>query len=170
MLFADTQLEIMDYNRIVKDLNGYTVEDFLSKVREKALVSDASESVLKPAGRGECVMYLAGKWYRLNFKDELKIDDPVEGMDVSILQNNILRPLLNIDDPRTNDRIEFAGGIRGPEYLKERCDELGSGLAFYMYPVSMKELFDVADAGLLMPPKSTWFEPKLRSGLFIHKI
>ena len=115
-------------------------------------------------------MYLRGKWYRLAFKDRVKTKDIVGGMDVSLLQDNILGPILDIDDPKTNDRIEFVGGIRGLDFLKNRCDSFVNGVAFAMYPVSMKELFDVADAGLLMPPKSTWFEPKLRSGLFIHKI
>ncbi|MBE6014018.1 MAG: DUF1015 domain-containing protein [Lachnospiraceae bacterium] len=170
VLFADTQLSIMDYNRIVHDLNGNSPEAFLKKVRDIADVAEIATKVLKPAKRGECTMYLGHKWYRLVFKEKYLTDDPVEGMDVSILQNNILAPILDIDDPKTNERIEFVGGIRGLDFLEKHTDDFDSGVAFAMYPVSMKELFDVADAGLLMPPKSTWFEPKLRSGLFIHEI
>lgn len=170
VLFADNQLAIMDYNRVVKDLNKLSDGEFLDKVKEVADITQGSSKMIRPAYRGECVMYLRGKWYRIAFKDSVKTEDIVGGMDVSLLQNNILGPILDIDDPKTNDRIEFVGGIRGLEFLKNRCDSFVNGVAFAMYPVSMKELFDVADAGLLMPPKSTWFEPKLRSGLFIHKI
>ncbi len=170
VLFADNQLAIMDYNRVVKDLNKLSDGEFLDKVKEVADITQGSSKMIRPAYRGECVMYLRGKWYRIAFKDSVKTKDIVGGMDVSLLQNNILGPILDIDDPKINDRIEFVGGIRGLEFLKNRCDSFVNGVAFAMYPVSMKELFDVADAGLLMPPKSTWFEPKLRSGLFIHKI
>lgn len=170
VLFADNQLAIMDYNRVVKDLNKLSDGEFLDKVKEVAEITQGSSKMIRPAYRGECVMYLRGKWYRIAFKESVKTNDIVGGMDVSLLQNNILGPVLDIDDPKTNDRIEFVGGIRGLEFLKNRCDSFVNGVAFAMYPVSMKELFDVADAGLLMPPKSTWFEPKLRSGLFIHKI
>jgi len=170
VLFADNQLAIMDYNRVVKDLNKLSDGEFLDKVKEVADITQGSSKMIRPAYRGECVMYLRGKWYRIAFKNSVKTEDIVGGMDVSLLQNNILGPILDIDDPKTNDRIEFVGGIRGLEFLKNRCDSFVNGVAFAMYPVSMKELFDVADAGLLMPPKSTWFEPKLRSGLFIHKI
>ncbi len=170
VLFADTQLSIMDYNRVVKDLCGQSPEEFLQRVREIADVTEESDKILRPAYRGECSMYLNKRWYKLKFKNKYLVDDPVEGMDVSILQNNILRPMLNIDDPKTNERIEFVGGIRGLEFLEKRCGDFECGVAFAMYPVSMDELFRVASAGLLMPPKSTWFEPKLRSGLFIHKI
>ncbi len=114
-------------------------------------------------------MYLSGCWYRLEFNSDLLVDDPVEGLDVAVLQNEILDPVLGIDDPKTNTRISFVGGIRGLKELERLVDGNG-GVAFAMYPTSMKELFNVADAGLLMPPKSTWFEPKLRSGLFIHSL
>ena len=114
-------------------------------------------------------MYLGGKWYSLTVRPEFRSEDPVEGLDVSILQNNILGPVLGIGDPRTDTRIDFVGGIRGTQELQERADAAG-GVAFLMYPTSIGELFAVADAGRLMPPKSTWFEPKLLSGLFIHLI
>ena len=170
VLFADTQLSIMDYNRIVKDLGGHTEQSFLDEVKKIADITEEADHILRPTERGQCVMYLGGCWYRLVFKKEYLADDPVKGMDVSILQDNILGPILGIDDPKTNERIEFVGGIRGLDFLRDRCDYFSKGVAFAMYPVSMKELFDVADAGMLMPPKSTWFEPKLRSGLFIHEI
>ena len=114
-------------------------------------------------------MYLGGKWYRLTAKQEILSEDPVDGLDVSLLQNNVLTPILGIDDPKTDKRIDFVGGIRGIGELERRCGE-DCVLAFSMYPTSIQELFAVADAGRLMPPKSTWFEPKLRSGLFIHRI
>jgi uncharacterized protein (DUF1015 family) len=114
-------------------------------------------------------MYLGRQWYRLNAKPEILSDDPVDGLDVSLLQNNVLTPLLGITDPKTDKRIDFVGGIRGIGELERRCED-DCVLAFSMYPTSIEELFAVADAGRLMPPKSTWFEPKLRSGLFIHRI
>ena len=114
-------------------------------------------------------MYIGGTWYRLTVKDEFVVNDPVEGLDVSILQNEVLSPILNIEDPKTDDRISFVGGIRGLEELARLVDSTEYEVAFAMYPTSIQELFAVADAGRLMPPKSTWFEPKLRSGLFIHR-
>ena len=168
VLFPDEELMIMDYNRVVKDLNGLSCEEFLAKVAEKFIVSESPEQV-KPAGKGEYGLFLEDKWYRLNAKDSIKSKDPVLGLDVSVLQNEVLSPILGIGDPRIDKRIDFVGGIRGLKELEDRCHK-DMKLAFSLYPTSISELFDVADAGLLMPPKSTWFEPKLLSGLFIHAI
>lgn len=168
VLFPDEQLKILDYNRVIKDLNGYSEEDFIAQL-EKCFDIKISDTQVKPAKRGEFGMYLSKKWYRLNAKQEILSDDPVDGLDVSLLQNNVLTPILGIDDPKTDKRIDFVGGIRGIGELERRCDT-DCVLAFSMYPTSIQELFDVADANRLMPPKSTWFEPKLRSGLFIHRI
>ena len=166
VLFPDDELKIMDYNRVVKDLNGMNPEQFIRRIGEKCDITEEKEPV-HPTRKGEVGMYLSGNWYRLSFHSSLQNDDPVEGLDVSILQNEILQPFLGIEDPRTDDRIRFSGGIRGLKEL-ERLVDGGWAAAFSMYPTSIGELFAVADAGLLMPPKSTWFEPKLRSGLFIH--
>ncbi len=169
ILFADEQLMIMDYNRVVKDLNGYTTGQFLDKMREVVEVSEVDGNQKQPRKKGEFSMFLEGKWYRCVIKEADQTKDPVEGLDVSILQKVVLTPILGIGDPRVDNRIDFVGGIRGLEELEHRV-ESDCKVAFAMYPTSIQELFDVADAGLLMPPKSTWFEPKLRSGLFIHKI
>ena len=168
VLFPDEDLMIMDYNRAVKDLNGYTENEFLGKVSEKFTVKE-SATQFSPTKKGELGMFLGDKWYALEIKPEYKNDHPVDGLDVSVLQNELLAPVLGIDDPRTDSRIDFIGGIRGLSELERRVNT-DSKVAFAMYPTSISELFDVADAALLMPPKSTWFEPKLRSGLFIHKI
>jgi uncharacterized protein (DUF1015 family) len=168
VLFPDEQLMIMDYNRVVKDLNGYSEEEFLKKVEEKYDVKPSDHAV-SPSRKGEMGMYLLGKWYVLNVHKDIQSSDPVEGLDVAVLQNSILTPLLGIQDPRTDKRIDFVGGIRGLAELERRVSE-GMAVAFSMYPTSIGELFAVADAGRLMPPKSTWFEPKLRSGIFIHRI
>ena len=169
VLFADEQLMIMDYNRVVKDLHGYTSEQFLGKVSDIFDVTLDESVDHHPTNKGELTMYLDGKWYRLVVRDGDKSTHPVEGLDVSILQNKLLTPILGIGDPRNDTRIDFVGGIRGLDELERRVGT-DAKVAFAMYPTSIQELFDVADAGLLMPPKSTWFEPKLRSGLFIHKI
>jgi len=169
VLFADEQLMIMDYNRVVKDLNGYSEEEFLSKMQEVCDISLDESTNHAPSQKGEFTMYLAQKWYRCQIKEKDISSDPVEGLDVSILQNIVLTPILGIGDPRVDKRIDFVGGIRGLAELEKRVAE-DCKVAFAMYPTSIHELFEVADAGLLMPPKSTWFEPKLRSGLFIHKI
>lgn len=169
VLFADEQLMIMDYNRVVKDLNGYTPEVFLEKVKTIFTVVEDESSNHYPKQKGEFSMYLEGKWYRCMVCAEDQCADPVEGLDVSILQNKLLTPVLGIGDPRIDKRIDFVGGIRGLGELEKRV-VTDCKVAFAMYPTSIQELFDVADAGMLMPPKSTWFEPKLRSGLFIHKI
>lgn len=166
VLFPDNELMIMDYNRVVKDLNGMTPEEFLGKLSEKFSIIEEKEAV-KPSKKGEFGLLLEDKWYRLNANKEIQSEDPVEGLDVSVLQNEVLSPLLGIGDPRTDKRIDFVGGIRGLSELERRCRE-DMKLAFSMYPTSIGELFAVADAERLMPPKSTWFEPKLLSGLFIH--
>ena len=169
VLFADEQLMIMDYNRVVKDLNGYTADEFLEEAnRIFAIEEDQSEDHY-PKYKGEFTMYLEEKWYRCQVREADKCVDPVEGLDVSILQKKLLAPVLGIGDPRVDKRIDFVGGIRGLGELEKRVAS-DCKVAFAMYSTSIQELFDVADAGMLMPPKSTWFEPKLRSGLFIHQI
>lgn len=169
VLFADEQLRIMDYNRIVHDLNGLDACQLLRDIEEKFLVEKIGAVPFHPSQKKEFSMYLKGSWYALRAKTEICPDDTVDGMDVSILQNEILNPLLGIHDPRTDKRIRFVGGIRGLNYLQEQVDAKG-GAAFALYPTSMEEMFAVSDEGRLMPPKSTWFEPKLRSGLLIHDI
>lgn len=169
VLFPDDQLMIMDYNRVIKDLNGHSIEDILKKLMGIGELSERGNKPYRPAKKGEVSVYTEGKWYSLVFADRLLSDDPVKGLDVSILQDNVLKPLFGIDDPKTDKRIDFVGGIRGLEELERRCNS-DCRIAFAMYPTSIDELFAVADAHLLMPPKSTWFEPKLRSGLFIHEI
>ena len=169
VLFADTQLKIMDYNRVVMDLNGYTPEDFLDEIQTYYEITDRSITEIRPTKKGEVSMYLDKNWYLLNLHEKYRMSDPVEGLDVQRLQDLVLGPLLGILDPKTDARIDFVGGIRGLKELQKRCEE-GAAVAFAMFPTSMEELFTVADAGRLMPPKSTWFEPKLRSGLFIHEI
>ena len=171
VLFPDEELMIMDYNRVVRDLNGYSIKEFVKKVSELFTVEEikGSEDV-HPAKKGEFSMYLDGKWYRCAVHTEdIPADDPVASLDVSLLQNLLLGPVLGIGDPKTDGRIDFVGGIRGTDELVRRCAD-DCAVAFAMYPTSIGELFAVADAGRLMPPKSTWFEPKLRSGLFIHEI
>ncbi len=170
VLFPDDQLEIMPYNRVVRDLNGLSVVAFL-----KAL-SDAGFSVtcngnmpVSPDKKGTFGMYLNENWYLLTADRKMLSQDPVKGLDVSILQDYLLKPILNIQDPRIDKRIDFVGGIRGLGELERRVRE-DMTVAFSMYPTSIEELLSVADAGLLMPPKSTWFEPKLRSGLFLHSL
>lgn len=167
VLFPDEELMIMPYNRVVKDLNGLSEEEFMAKIKDKFTVSESSTQVA-PSKKGEFGMYLGRKWYTLTAKEEILSSDPVDGLDVAVLQNNVLEPLLGIHDLKTDKRIDFVGGIRGLGELERRCSE-DCVLAFSMYATSIGELFAVADAGLLMPPKSTWFEPKLRSGLFIHR-
>lgn len=169
VLFPDSELMIMDYNRVVKDLNGLSDEAFLNKVKEIFDVKECGDEVVKPENKGQFGMYLNNKGYLLSVKEKDLSTDPVEGLDVSILQNLLLDPVLGIKDPKTDKRIDFVGGIRGLSELKKRTNS-DMKVAFSMYPTSIGELFAVADAKLLMPPKSTWFEPKLRSGLFIHSI
>lgn len=169
VLFPDDQLMIMDYNRVVKDLNGLNRDEFLTKVDEVFDKVKESNTAIKPDLKGYVSMYYDNKWTLLKFKDKFLSIDPVKGLDVSILQDAFLNPVLGINDPKTDKRIDFVGGIRGLKELEKRCSE-DCVLAFAMYPTSIGELFSVADANLLMPPKSTWFEPKLRSGIFIHSI
>lgn len=168
VLFPDNQLKILPYNRVVRDFNGFTKEVLLEKIGEKFDVAD-SDTAVSPEEKYTYGMYLDGQWYKLTAHDDIKSDDAVAGLDVSILQDNLLEPLLGITDPRTDKRIDFVGGIRGLGELEKRA-KTDMKIAFSMYPTSIAELFDVADAGLLMPPKSTWFEPKLRSGIFIHRL
>lgn len=169
VLFPDEQLMILAYNRVVKDLNGMTEEAFLKKVSEIFEVKQIEEGKKEPGEKGNFSMYLGGKWYSCHIKTEDIPHDPVESLDVSVLQNKLLAPVLGIQDPKTEKRIDFVGGIRGTKELERRCRQ-DCVAAFAMYPTSIQELFAVADAGLLMPPKSTWFEPKLRSGIFIHEL
>lgn len=169
VLFPDELLMILAYNRVVKDLNGMTEEAFLKKVSEIFEVKQIEEGKKEPGEKGSFSMYLGGKWYSCHIKTEDIPHDPVESLDVSVLQNKLLAPVLGIQDPKTEKRIDFVGGIRGTKELERRCRQ-DCVAAFAMYPTSIQELFAVADAGLLMPPKSTWFEPKLRSGIFIHEL
>jgi uncharacterized protein (DUF1015 family) len=169
VLFADEELMIMDYNRVVKDLNGLTTGQFVAKVEKVYKVISQSGECHKPEHKGQMAMLIDNVWYLLEVRDEYKSENPVDGLDVAILQNNILSPVLGIADPKTDKRIDFVGGIRGIGELEKRVNS-DCKVAFAMYPTSIHELFNVADANLLMPPKSTWFEPKLRSGLFIHTL
>lgn len=174
VLFPDKDLMIMDYNRVVKDLNGLSEEEFLHKLEQAFLVTkagsgDCPAEYRKPEKKGEFGLYLKDGWYRLQIRPEFTSEDPVEGLDVSLLQNHLLAPILGILDPKTDGRIDFVGGIRGMEELERRVAN-DCVAAFSLYPTSIQELFAVADAGRLMPPKSTWFEPKLLSGIFIHSL
>ena len=169
VLFPDDQLYIMPYNRVVKDLNGLSEEEFIKAVETAGFTIEKQDKQVMPAQKGTFGMYLSGNWYLLTAADSLKSEDPVAGLDVSILQDYLLKPVLNIQDPRTDKRIDFVGGIRGLSELERRVAG-DMTVAFSMYATSITELLSVADAGLLMPPKSTWFEPKLRSGLFLHKL
>ncbi|MBR1931988.1 MAG: DUF1015 domain-containing protein [Lachnospiraceae bacterium] len=168
VLFPDEELHILDYNRVVKDLNGLSSEAFIKKVEERFTVKASAEAV-QPARKGDFGMYLDDKWYTLTAKPELLSPDAVQGLDVSILQEHLLAPVLGIEDPKSDKRIDFVGGIRGLGELERRV-HTDMQVAFSMYPTSIGELFAVADAKRLMPPKSTWFEPKLRSGLFLHDL
>lgn len=169
VLFPDEELRIMDYNRVVRDLNGYTAAEFMEKIKENFLIENRGTELCHPEKKGTFGMYLEGQWYLLTAKDAILSEDAVEGLDVSLLQRYLLEPVLGIGDPRTDKRIDFVGGIRGLEELERRV-HTDMKVAFAMYPTSIGELFHVADAGRLMPPKSTWFEPKLRSGLFLHDL
>jgi len=166
VMFPHEQLHIMDYNRIVKDLNGLSDDEFLNRISEKFNVEHSEGG--GPQKLHTFGMYMNKQWYILTAKPEIVIDDPIEALDVSILQKNILTNLLGIGDPRTDKRIDFVGGIRGLIELERRVDSGEMKVAFAMFPTSMEQLLTVADAGKIMPPKSTWFEPKLRSGMFIH--
>lgn len=170
VLFPEEELHIMDYNRVVRDLNGLTPEGFLRKLEEIGWeVQAKGTEAFAPTKKREFALYLDSVWYAVGPKGGARSEDPVKDLDVSILQDQVLGPVLGIGDPRTDKRIDFIGGIRGLSELERRCRE-DMKAAFALYPTSMKELFDVADQGRLMPPKSTWFEPKLLSGLFLHKL
>ena len=169
--FPDNDLMVMDYNRVVKDLNGLTKDELIGKLQEKFTVteSDSTEPV-KPAKKHTFGMYVEDKWYLLEAKDGIyNPEDPIDSLDVAILQNNVLTPILGIEDVRTSDRIDFIGGIRGLKELEKRV-HTDMKIAFSMYPTEVSDIMSVADIGEVMPPKSTWFEPKLRSGLFVHKL
>jgi uncharacterized protein (DUF1015 family) len=168
-LFPHDELHIMDYNRLVKDLNGMEAIDFIEKLNRNFRVEKV-KAPYTPARLHNFGMYLESNWYHLEAINNSFSKDPIGILDVSILQKNILTPLLGIEDPRTDNRIDFVGGIRGLGELERRVDSRQMKLAFSLYPVSMEQLFDIADSGQIMPPKSTWFEPKLRDGLFTHLI
>ncbi|MDR3900077.1 MAG: DUF1015 family protein [Slackia sp.] len=178
VLFPASQLSILAYNRVVRDLNGLTKDEFLNALAGENgpfEIIHTQESQLEPIDKGAVGMYLDREWYGLGVKPEFESSDPVDGLDVSILQEKVLAPILGIGDPRTDERIEFVGGIRGLRELERKVNRIdargdGPAVAFAMFPTSIDELLNVADAGRLMPPKSTWFEPKLRSGLFAHLI
>lgn len=169
VIFQDEELRILDYNRVVKDLNGMDAATFLTRIEEYFAVEKKGQAPYRPTEKGTFGMYLEDEWYCLSAKEKIKSEDAVEGLDVSLLQNYLLDPILGIIDPKTDKRIDFVGGIRGLGELERRV-HTDMKVAFSMYPTSIAELFAVADAGRLMPPKSTWFEPKLRSGLFLHEI
>ncbi len=168
-LFPSDQLHIMDYNRVVADLNGLSTEDFLSAIEKKFSVVKA-EKAFSPANLHEFGMYLSEQWYRLTPNEGSYTNDPIGILDISILSDNLLDPILNIKDQRTDKRIDFVGGIRGLKELEKRVDSGEMAVAFSLHPVTIQQLFDIADSGNVMPPKSTWFEPKLRDGLLTHLI
>ncbi|MCD8036291.1 MAG: DUF1015 family protein [Clostridiales bacterium] len=169
VIFPSDQLKILDYNRVVRDLNGMTKDEFINRLSEKFDIAETSGRA-KPQKQYDFGMYIDKKWYMLTAKDEIRADDAVKGLDVSILQDNVLIPILGIGDIRTDKRIDFIGGIRGLGELEKRVDSGEMQVAFAMYPTSIEQLMTIADEGKIMPPKSTWFEPKLRSGLFIHEL
>jgi uncharacterized protein (DUF1015 family) len=167
VIFPHKQMKILDYNRVVKDLNGMTASDLLGRL-ETAFEVKPESTAVSPAQPGEFGMYLQGQWYRLIIKSQLVPEDPVARLDVSLLADNLLEPLLGISDPRTDPRIDFVGGIRGLGELEKRVNSGEMAVAFSMFPTSMEQLMAVADANEVMPPKSTWFEPKLADGLISH--
>ncbi|MBL7923045.1 MAG: DUF1015 domain-containing protein [Bacteroidia bacterium] len=169
--FPDNQLHIMDYNRVIKDLNGHSPDQLLEKLKDSFSIEDKGTSEYRPSRLHEFSMYLEGKWYALTAKPGTYNDhDPIGVLDVTILSERVLAPLFNIVDLRKDKRIDFVGGLRGLGELKRRVDSGNMKIAFALYPVTMKQLIDIADSGQIMPPKTTWFEPKLRSGLVIHSL
>ncbi|RLD44448.1 MAG: DUF1015 domain-containing protein [Bacteroidetes bacterium] len=169
--FPDNQLTIIDYNRAVKDLNGLSTEEFLNKLEKGFVIEEKGANIYKPSKLHEFSMYLEGKWYSLIAKKNTYNDnDPIGVLDVTILTDQVLAPILDIQDLRRSKRIDFIGGIRGLGELKKRVDSGDMKVAFALYPVSMKQLINIADSGKIMPPKTTWFEPKLRSGLVVHEL
>ena len=168
VIFPDNQMQILDYNRVLKDLNGHSVEEFVAEIAE-AFNIEVEPAMVKPGRAREFGMYLNGRWYRLHIDEEfVPDDDPVKRLDVSLLQDNLLSPILGIGDPRLDKRVDFVGGIRGLKELERRVDSGEMACAFAIFPTSMADLMSVADAGEVMPPKSTWFEPKLADGLVSH--
>jgi uncharacterized protein (DUF1015 family) len=171
VLFPDIQLHIMDYNRVLKNLNGHSSEELFQTLEEYFTIKKTGSKPFKPKKKGTFGMYWDKNWYKLTAKPEhVQKYDPVEGLDISYLQKNLLEPFFGIKDPRTSDDIDFVGGIRGLKELVKMVDSGQFKLAFALYPTSVKELMDIADSGKVMPPKSTWFEPKLRSGLLVHML
>ena len=169
--FPDDQLTIMDYNRVVKDLNGLTSEEFLNKLNESFVVEMKGNKPFKPENLHHFGMYFEKNWYSLISKEGTYNDnDPIGVLDVTILSKKILEPILNIKDLRTDKRIEFVGGLRGLGELEKRVNSNEMRVAFALYPVTMKQLIDIANSGKIMPPKTTWFEPKLRSGIIVHSL
>lgn len=169
-LFPASQLHIMDYNRAVKDLNQLSVDEFLQNVGKSFEIEKAGQNEVKPKALHQFGMYLDKNWYLLTAKEGTYSNDPIGVLDVTILQNNILSAILGIHDPRTDTRVDFIGGIRGLTELSKKVDSGEMAVAFSLFPVSIDQLFDIADSGNVMPPKSTWFEPKLRDGLLTHLI
>jgi uncharacterized protein (DUF1015 family) len=169
-LFPASQLRIMDYNRVVKDLNGFSKEDFLKQLETSFMVKNNGMDAVQPKSLHQFGMYLDAEWYQLTARENTYTNDPIGVLDVTILQNNILDKLLGIKDQRTDKRIDFVGGIRGSRELEKRVNSGEMAIAFSLYPVSIEQLFDIADTNNVMPPKSTWFEPKLRDGLLTHLI
>lgn len=169
--YPDDELEVLDYNRTVKDLNGLTSKEFLEKIEEKFILkSSINNEAVKPIKKHTFGMYLDNKWYLLEAKDKTyDVENPVEQLDVSILQNNLLRSILGIEDPRKCNRVAFIGGVRGLKELERRANT-DMKVSFSMFPTTIDDIMNIADSGEIMPPKSTWFEPKPRSGLFIHKL
>jgi len=169
-IFPASQLHILDYNRVVKDLNKMSAAEFLKDLESDFIVTNEGNKAVKPMQAHELGMYLEGKWYKLVAKDGTFKTDPIGVLDVSILQENVLAKRLNINDPRTDKRVDFVGGIRGLEELEKRVNSGDMAAAFSLYPVTIQQLFTIADSGNVMPPKSTWFEPKLRDGLVVYTI
>jgi uncharacterized protein (DUF1015 family) len=167
--FPDNQLRIIDYNRVVKDLNGLSKEEFLEKIKQHFVIAEKGQQPHKPSRMHEFGMYLDGTWYSLEaLAHTYDENDPIGVLDVTILSRYVLDEILGIKDLRTDKRIDFVGGIRGMQELSRRVDSSEMAVAFALYPVSLKQLMDIADSGRIMPPKTTWFEPKLRSGLVVH--
>jgi uncharacterized protein (DUF1015 family) len=166
--FPDNQMQILPYNRVVKDLNGFTPDEFVARLRSAVEVKEPATET--PERKGEAAMYLDGRWYALDLGSRASRAGGSDALDVSVLQDAILAPVLNIQDVRTDKRIDFVGGIRGAVELKRLVDSGVFAVAFSLYPVTIRDLMDIADAGGIMPPKSTWFEPKLRDGLLSHLI
>ena len=169
-LFPSNQLAILDYNRVVTDLNGLSSDEFLWRLQENFIIELSGEKAFKPTQLHSLGLYINKKWYKLTAKENTYSEDPIGVLDISILQNNIFTPLLNITDQRTDKRVDFVGGIRGLGELEKRVNSGEMAAAFSLYPVTINQLFDIADTGNVMPPKSTWFEPKLRDGLLTHLI